>query len=198
MSAHGPVSSILQELRDAAPPERFSLNWLLDRLSARSFAVVILMLALVSMAPAVSFVTGVLIIILAVQMMAGRAAPAFPRRLGATLIPTAYLSGAVRRVVPALRQVEKIIRPRWAPPPQTTKHAVGLVISLLSVAVVGVPIPLSNVAPAFMIALIAMAYLEEDGLALIVTLTIGVVMLLIAGIVLWQAILGAQSIGGRL
>lgn len=198
MNVHGPVSTILEELREAAPAGRFSLDWLLDCLRDRSFAVVILMLAVVSMAPVVSTVTGLMTIALGVQMMMGRASPAFPRRLGAYQVPTAYLSGAVKRIVPVLRQIEKIIRPRWPTPPQTTKRLVGLVVVLLSIAVVGVPIPLSNVAPAFVIALIAMAYLEEDGLFLSCALAAGVALLLIAGFVIWQAILGVQWISGAL
>jgi hypothetical protein len=68
------------------------------------------------------------------------------------------------------------------------------VVVLLSIALVFSPIPLSNVAPAFVIALISMAYLEEDGLFLSIALAAGVAMLAIAGVVIWQAILGVQSI----
>lgn len=192
----GPVSTILQELRDTAPPDRFSLDWLLDSLETRSFAIVILMLALVAMAPGVSIVAGLLIITLGVQMMAGRAAPAFPRRVAAYTMPTVYLSASIRRVVPVLTRIETIIRPRWAMPPQTTKRAVGFIVVLLSIAVVFIPIPLSNIAPAFMIALIAIAYLEEDGMLLSLALLVGVALLLTTYVVLWQAVIGARWLGG--
>ncbi len=196
MKSLGPVSSILRELRETAPPDRFSLDWLLDSLETRSFAIVILMLALVAMAPGVSIVAGLLITTLGLQMMAGRAAPAFPRRVAAYTMPTVYLSASIRRVVPVLARIEKIIRPRWAMPPQTTKRAVGFVVVLLSIAVVFVPIPLSNIAPAFMIALIAIAYLEEDGMLLSFALFVGVALLLTTCVVLWEAVLGAQWLGG--
>jgi hypothetical protein len=196
VSGPGPVSTILQELRNKAPPDRFSLDWLLASLDARSFALAILMLALVAMAPGVSIVAGLLILILGVQMVAGRSAPAFPRRVGAYSVRTAYLSGAIRRIAPIVRQIEKVVRPRWAMPPQTTKRAVGFVVALLSIAVVFCPIPLSNVAPAFAIVLIAIAYLEEDGLFLSFALFIAVALLAIAGFVIWQTILGVQWLGG--
>jgi hypothetical protein len=195
---HEPVSTILEELRDAAPADRFTLDWLLDRLRDRSFAVVILMLAVVSMAPVVSTVSGLLMIGLGVQMILGRSSPAFPRRLGAYEVPTAYLAGTIRRIVPVLRQIERIIRPRWRAPPATTRRAVGFVTVLLSLAVVFVPIPLSNVAPAFTIALIAMAYLEDDGLLLSFALALGLTLLVIAGFGIWQAILGVRWISGVL
>lgn len=196
MKSLGPVSSILQELRDTAPPDEFSLDWLLDSLETRSFAIVILMLALVAMAPGVSIVAGLLIITLGVQMIVGRSAPAFPRQVAAYTMPTVYLSASIRRVIPVLAPIEKIIRPRWALPPQTTKRAVGLAVVLLSIAVVFVPIPLSNIAPAFVIALISIAYLEEDGMFLSFALLVGVALLLITCVVLWEAVLGAQWIGG--
>jgi hypothetical protein len=198
LTASGPVSSILRELRDAAPPDRFSLNWLLDSLESRSFAIVLLMLALMAMAPGVSIVAGLLITTLGAQMMAGRAGPAFPRRVAAYTMPTAYLSASIGRLVPVLTRVERIVRPRWATPPQTTQRAVGLVVALLSIAVVFVPIPLSNVAPAFVIALIAVAYLEGDGIFLALALLAGVVLLATTCVLLWEAVLGVKSLSIRL
>jgi hypothetical protein len=70
------------------------------------------------------------------------------------------------------------------------------VVVLLSIAVVFVPIPLSNIAPAFTIALIAIAYLEEDGMLLSFALFLGVALLLTTCVVLWEAVLGAQWLGG--
>jgi hypothetical protein len=194
--ALGPVSTILQQLRDTAPPERFSLDWLLGSLQTRSFAVVTLMLGLVSMAPGISIIAGLLIMIPAGQMIAGRSTPAFPRRVGAYTMPTGYLAASRRRVLPIVGAIERIIRPRWAMPPETTKRTVGIVIALLAFAVVFCPIPLSNVVPAFTIALISIAYLEEDGLFLSFTLAVGVALLAIACVVVWQAVLGVQRIGG--
>ena len=194
--ALGPVSTILQELRDTAPPDRFSLNWLLGSLKTRSFAIVILMLGLVSMAPGISMVAGLLMMIPAAQMIAGRSTPVFPKRVGAVTIPTAYLTASVRRVMPIISGIEQIIRPRWPMPPQTTKRTVGIVVALLSFAVVFCPIPLSNVVPAFMIAVIAIAYLEEDGMFLTVALAVSVFLLAIAVVATWEAVLGVQKIGG--
>ena len=45
-----------------------------------------------------------------------------------------------------------------------TKRLVRVVIVILNIIVVFAPIPLSNVIPALVIALITLAYLEEDGL----------------------------------
>ena len=59
-----------------------------------------------------------------------------------------------------------MIHPRWPTPFEATKRVVGAVVVILSVTLVFMPIPLSNVVPAPVIALISLAYLEEDGLLL--------------------------------
>jgi hypothetical protein len=47
---------------------------------------------------------------------------------------------------------------------EATKRLVGIVVVMLSSAVVLAPIPLTSVVPAMVITLISLAYLEEDGL----------------------------------
>ena len=57
------------------------------------------------------------------------------------------------------------------------------------------PIPLSNVVPALVIALIALAYLEEDGVLLAIAMLAAVVVLTIALAAVWETIRGAEWIG---
>ena len=51
------------------------------------------------------------------------------------------------------------------------------VVAVLSIAMVITPVPFSNVVPALVIALISLAYLEEDGLLLSIALLAGVIVL---------------------
>jgi len=69
---------------------------------------------------------------------------------------------------------------------------------LLSIALVFAPIPLSNVIPAVVIALISLAYLAEDGLLLALSMVAAVVVLTVAFAAVWGAALGARWIGGLL
>jgi hypothetical protein len=59
-----------------------------------------------------------------------------------------------------------------------------------------IPIPLSNVLPALVIALISLAYLEEDGVLLSIALLAALVLLAIASVAVWQMVVGAVWIGG--
>jgi hypothetical protein len=67
---------------------------------------------------------------------------------------------------------------------------------MLDIIVVFAPIPLSNVAPALVIVLIALAYLEEDGLLLSIAMVAAVIVLAVTVAVVWAAVLGARWIGG--
>ena len=51
-----PASVLLQRLHDEAPPDHFTLGWLMGRLHKRSFGLIMLLLAVVAIAPGVSIV----------------------------------------------------------------------------------------------------------------------------------------------
>ena len=55
---------------------------------------------------------------------------------------------------------------------------------------------LSNVVPALVIALISLAYLEEDGLLLSIALLASVIVLAVEFAAVWETILGAKWISG--
>jgi len=100
------TSVLLQRLHDQAPADYFTLGWLMRRLRRRSFGVIMLLLALVAIAPGVSIVAGLLLMIPAFQMVAGQPAPAFPRRIAAHPFPTRHLAALVQRA-PAAEALER-------------------------------------------------------------------------------------------
>jgi hypothetical protein len=187
---------VLQRLHDEAPTDHFTLGWLMGSLHKRSFGIVMLLLALVAIAPGVSIVAGLLLMIPAFQMIAGRPAPIFPRRIAARPLPTRRLAALVQRAVPVLRFLEKVVHPRWPTPFEVTKRVVGILVVILSSTLVFVPIPLSNVIPALVIAMISLAYLEEDGLLLSIALLDAVIVLVVVFVAVWEAVVGAKWIIG--
>jgi hypothetical protein len=189
-----PTSIVLQRLHDEAPADHFTLGWLMGKLSKRSFGIIMLLLALVATVPGISYIAGLLLMIPAFEMIAGREAPSFPRGIAARPFPTRHLAALMQRAVPVLRFIERMIHPRWHTPPEATKRLVGIVVVLLTVTVVFSPIPLSSVVPALMIALISLAYLEEDGLLLLISLSTAVVVLAIALVAVWETVVGAAWI----
>ena len=93
-----------------------------------------------------------------------------------------------------MRYLEKAIHPRWPTPLEATKRLVGTVIVILNTTMVFTPIPLSNVVLALVIALISLAYVEEDGLLLLIALLVAVVVLTIELAVVWETVVGAKWI----
>jgi hypothetical protein len=89
-----------------------------------------------------------------------------------------------------------VIYPRWATPLEATKRLVGAVVLILNVTLVLTPIPLSNIVPALVIAVISLAYLEEDGLPLSLTLLNAVVVVTLELAAVWETVLGAKWIVG--
>jgi hypothetical protein len=191
-----PTSVVLQRLHDQAPTDHFTLGWLLGSLRKRSFGIIMLLLAVVAIAPGVSVVAGLLLMIPAFQMIAGQPTPVFPRRIAARPLPTRHLAALVQRAVPVLRYLEKVVYPRWPTPHEATKRLVGAVVVIMSTTLVFIPIPLSNVVPAMVIALISLAYLEEDGILLSIALLAAVIVLTTVLVAVWETVLGAERIIG--
>ena len=186
------TSVVLQRLHNQAPLDHFTLSWLMGHLRRRSFGMIMLLLALAAMVPGVSIVAGLLLMIPAFQMLAGRPAPIFPRRIANHPLPTRHLAALVQRAVPVLRYLEKFVHPRWPTPFEATKRLGGIVVIILDTAVAFAPLPLSNVVPALLIALIALAYLEEDGRVLSFALLGSLIVVGVVLVTVWEIVIGAK------
>ncbi len=189
-----PASVILQGIHDEAPVDNVTVGWLIGNLQ-NSFGLILLILALAAAAPGICLVAGLLVMIPAFQMAAGRSAPAFPRWISERKVPARRLGAALQRAVPALKFLERSIHPRWSIPHNAAKRVVGIVVIMLSLRLLLAPLPLSNILPALVIALISLAYLEQDGLVLLIGLLAGFVVLAVDAVVLWELVRGATSIG---
>ena len=100
----------------------------MDRLQKQSFGLIMLLLAIVAIAPGISIVGGLLLLIPAFQMIAGRAAPVFPRWIADRPLPTKHLGAVVQRAISVLKYLEKVVRPRCPTPPDLTKRVVGIFV----------------------------------------------------------------------
>ena len=100
------------------------------------------------------------------QLIVGRAEPVFPHFIMTRRLPTKQLLRLGDRAIHVLKYLEKAVHPRWPMTFEVAKHAVGVMVLLLTVVLLLTPVPLSNVAPAMVISLISLAYVEEDGFVL--------------------------------
>jgi Exopolysaccharide synthesis, ExoD len=116
MQPHVPTSVALAQLLSEAPRDYVSLAWLMGRFQKRSFGLLMLILALLGLAPGIAMFTGVLLAYPAIQMILGHDSPALPHFLAARSIPTQgtkrldWLGGILSRKRPPLGERRPSLR----------------------------------------------------------------------------------------
>jgi hypothetical protein len=131
-----------------------------------------------------------MLLALAIQMIAGWSEPLFPRFISHRPLPTKHLVSVGRRAIPVLLFLERAVHPRWPAVFDVLKRGVGVLILLLSAALLLIPVPLSNVAPAVVISLMSLAYVEEDGLLLTLSVAAAIGFMFLVSAAVWGAIFG--------
>lgn len=161
-----PSSRVLQDLVAQAPADFFTLAWLTSFLRERSFGIMLLFAGLLGTIPVGSTIPGLMLLALAIQLIAGWSEPVLPGFISHRPLPTQHLLSVGRRAIPVLLFLERAVHPRWPRVFDVLKRGIGVLILLLTAALLLTPVPLSNVAPAVIISLMSLAYVEEDGLLL--------------------------------
>ena len=181
------TSQLLRDFLASHSEPRISLGALRDALGDRGFGVLLFIFALPNLVPVniplLSAVLGLPLVLLAAQLSYGRHKPWFPDWLTAQSFPRQGFSNVVLRALPFLERTERLLRPRltmllsW-----TGERVIGVAILILAL-VLTLPIPFANWLPACAIAIIALAILEKDGLAVLVGIAVGVVSVRVAATV---------------
>ncbi|MFV3130173.1 exopolysaccharide biosynthesis protein [Niveispirillum sp. KHB5.9] len=150
--------------------ERISIGQLIDGLGERAYGILFMLLALPTIIPAppgMSAVTGTPMLFFALQMVIGHPHPWLPAFLRRRSVARADLLAVLNKCAPWLRKVERITRPRltymvegWM------ERFAGLVVLFLA-GVLILPIFMGNMFPSIAVALIALAVMERDGVAVI-------------------------------
>jgi hypothetical protein len=190
----GPSSRLLQEIIRLAPADYITIGWLTSILHRHSFGIIMLCLGLLAMTPVGSTVPGLILVVIAVQLIMGRAEPVFPHFIMTRPLPTKQLLWLGDRAIHILTYLEKVVHPRWPMTFEVAKRAVGIIILLLTVVLLLMPVPLSNIPPAMVISLISFAYVEEDGLLLSAALLAAIIIIGIGSAAVWGTIVGAALI----
>jgi hypothetical protein len=183
---HSHTSELLEELVAQAPDGPVDLDWLLGHLDRRSFGLLQLLLGLLVIVPGVASIAALMVIFPSVEMMLGRSRPAFPQFLSKRPFDFERFKRLTERVQPGLRMIENLSRPRWTLPHAAAGRLVGSVVFLLALSAIW-PLPLVNVIPGTIIVLIAIAYLQEDGLLLAVAVSAAFLSLAGFGWTMWTS-----------
>jgi len=186
--ARVPTSVHLARMLDRAEAEAaVSIGWLMEQLGGRSFGFALLVMGVLGLLPGISTVAALMVVWLAVQMMLGQEAAVLPRLVARRSIAVERLARLIGIVAPWLAWVERLVQPRWPLLFQTTERLTGIMMLLLGLSML-LPVPFSQIVPAPVIMLLALAYLEEDGIALVLALLAALAALSITGATIWGTI----------
>ncbi len=182
-----PTSAYLSQLLDHAGGARVSVGWLMAELGERSFGLTLLGMAVVALVPGASTLMGLLIAWPAIQLILGHESAALPRLMAQREIDVDRLARIVAAIAPRLAWAERLIRPRWPSVIQTAPRLTGTAMLLLGLTLIS-PVPFTHLVPALVIMLLALAYLEEDGCALLLALLAALCSLGVTGITVWGTV----------
>ncbi len=168
LGEHARASVILRALADAPGGETVSIGEMMDAFGERAFGLLIILFCLPNMipTPGIGSLFGVPLLMIALQMAAGRPKPWLPRAIEAKTVQRATLVRMVDAVEPRMRRIEAILKPRWTFLfSSAMDRAIGVFAALCAISII-IPLPGTNFPPAIALILIALAVMEEDGLYL--------------------------------
>lgn len=193
------ISTILDGLTTTAgASERLTLRSMLDALGERAFALGMLLFALPScipMVPPIPLISGLLIAVLAAQMIAGWRTPWLPRRLLDWSVDRAEAARVLGRARPFIQRVERMLSPRavtLTTPPGLRLTAVALFLFALAL-VVAAPF-IGQIPLGIAIALVGIGVTERDGVVVIIGLAIGALGVAISAGFVAALVAGAMAV----
>ena len=181
------TSQALERLLDGAPPDRISVGWIASQLESRSFGFLMLVLALAGLAPGIASVSGFLLAIPALQMIAGRKALVLPQFLSKRSASTPSFAGWVRRMIPVFAAVERIVPAGAHGRLAGATRLIGVIDLLLAIAII-MPVPFAYIPPTLAIIAISFAQIEDSVALLATAFAIAVVAIFFVGLVSWEVL----------
>jgi hypothetical protein len=163
-----------------------------ERIFGFLFVVLSLPSALPVPAPGYSTPFGLVIFLLAVQMIAGAKMPWLPKKVVNHPIELSSVQGLLKAGLPWLKRIETLSHPRLASVCTSLagRVLIGAAIALMGISMM-IPIPGTNTLPAMGIFVTGFGLLEDDG-----AISLGGLVLCLMGFILSTSILVALFLGG--
>lgn len=163
------ASQVLHRLSIGKPEERVTFGEMLDVLGERGFGLLLIMLATPNLlpfpgVPGVSFVTGMAILYIAIQLILAKDEPVLPAWISGKSFTRGQLSRFIVKTNSFLRWLERPIRPRWTPVVTGFGERLIGVVALIHAVTLALPIPMGNLPQAVALIMFALALIELDGL----------------------------------
>lgn len=163
------LSDVLRDIEAGLGP-RIALGDLVSGLRDRSFAPLMVLFAVPNVflyLPGSSVITGLPLMILALQLIVGRSSVWLPKVLSDRSIDRVRFARIVHYSLPWVERIEKLARPRlWPGATASVDRVIGIACLLMSLLLF-LPIPFANGVPALAIIALGLALSERDGVWLL-------------------------------
>lgn len=181
------VTRLLRRLADDGGDAGLTLHEIRDRLDERAYGLLILLLSIPCLVPGlygVPQVVGLIVILLAGQMLVGREEPWLPRWFLNLRCKGSWLKAMADFAETKLGWIDRLSRPRlrrFADGPGEKLAAVFMILATVTIVM-----PLTNTIPSIALALLSVGLIQRDGLFVLAgcAVTTG-----------WLTILGALGTG---
>lgn len=177
-------------------PTQVTLTQLLMLAGERIFGFLFVILSLPSAlpipAPGYSIPFGILIFLLAAQLVIGSQRPWLPPRLANYSIELSKIQGFLKAGLPWLQRIEAISRPRFTYicTSLAGRVTIGIAIALMAISMM-IPIPGTNTLPAIGIFITGFGLLEDDG-----AISLGGLVVCLLAAIVSTSIIVALFVGG--
>ncbi|MEW5860754.1 MAG: exopolysaccharide biosynthesis protein [Cyanobacteriota bacterium] len=182
----------LEEERSSKVTLKEILQLAEERVFGFLFVIISLPSALPIPAPGYSTPFGIVLFLLAVQLIMGSKLPWLPNRVSNHSIELKQVQGVLKAGIPWLRRIETISRPRlsYICTSLPGRVIIGSAIALMGISMM-IPIPGTNTLPAMGIFVTGFGLLEDDG-----AISLAGLVLCLMGAILTTSILIAIFVGG--
>lgn len=174
-----PTSDLLEQVVEDHKQDTVSIDELKTALHERGFAVLLIIFCMpmcvpVPVPPGYTALFSVPLFILSVQLIAGMDSPWLPRWLRNKRVRRSLIAAIAEKAIPLLRKVERYLKPRWPfATGKTGEQSIGVFTFLFTVSI-AVPLPFTNLIPAYGVVLMCLGLLSRDGVTIILGKILGV------------------------
>ena len=187
------VTRLLRRLADDGGGAGLTLHEIRDRLDERAYGLLILLLSIPCLVPGlygVPQVVGLIVILLAGQMLVGREEPWLPRWFLNLRCKGSWLKAMADFAETKLGWIDRLSRPRlrrFADGPGEKLAAVFMILATVTIVM-----PLTNTIPSIALALLSVGLIQRDGLFVLAGCAVTTVWLTILGALGTGLLMGAE------
>lgn len=187
------LGRLLRRLADDGGDQGLTLHQIRDRLDERAYGLLILILSIPCLVPGLYGVpqaVGVIIILIAAQLLIGREEPWLPRRVLNLRAKGKWLKAMADFAETRLGWIDRLSRPRllmFATGAGERMAALFMILATLTIV-----LPMTNTIPSIALALLSVGLIQRDGLFVLGGAAVATGWLTLLGVLAFGLLIGAE------